>query len=83
MTKIANPPAFARLFADNGRGDYSTDQEGMTLRDYFAGQVAAALAEMTFRAAHDEKASPVKAAATLARTAYMIADHMLIERQKD
>lgn len=66
-TKIENPPAFARPFADNGRGEYSADQQGMTLRDYFAGQALAGLCAAPSRSHADE----------LAINAYWIADQML------
>jgi hypothetical protein len=50
---------------------YKSHQEGMTLRDYFAGQaIAGLLADPTFNASHDDAA----------KLAGRIADAMLAER---
>ena len=79
-----NPHAFPRPTGytpadDKGRLAYNDPQYGMTLRDYFAGQVIAAL---VFEA---DRKTPVTAqtAGTIgAKSAYIIADAMLAERKR-
>ena len=41
---MANPYAFPRPFSFTQGGHYAWEQDGMTLRDYFAGQVLAGMA---------------------------------------
>ena len=68
-----NPPAFPRA----GLGGFNSAQDGMTLRDWFAGQFIASLA--TIQIFPDNEApSPEKSAVF----AYRYADAMLAERQK-
>ncbi len=62
-------PAFAT-------GDKDGLQEGMTLRDYFAGQ---ALAGMSTHTPHDYSKGACNA--SLADRAYAVADAMLAERE--
>jgi hypothetical protein len=65
MSDIENPPAFPRL--DGGYLNHKM-QEGMTLRDYFAGQALAMAQADTPK--------------NLAEWAYMVADAMLAQRTK-
>ena len=60
-------------------GHYS--QEGMSLRDWFAGQAVAGMAGITTRAMHDEGYSVSEVKAAIARQAYGIADAMLEARK--
>ncbi len=74
MSEFYNPPAFP-VVAENGLGHID---EGMTLRDYFAGQALAGLmanANMPFAADYAE-CEPRQ----IADAAYEIADAMLAER---
>ena len=66
-----------------GKKAYHDHNEGMTLRDYFAGQVISQC-QVTVRKDHAEPdAEMVNAyAERFARTAYAIADAMLAERAK-
>ena len=65
---IENPPAFPT----DGRIQHGTAYDGMTLRDYFAGQ---ALASQGRLPAHWDERSIVK-------WAYRVADAMLAARQE-
>jgi len=69
MTKPNNGgPAFA-----HGGSDLDAPQEGMTLRDYFAGQALAG----SFATALDHGDSP----SNVATAAYLMADAILRERE--
>lgn len=70
MSKVKNPPAFPRPYAVG-----VSEQDGMSLRDWFAGQ--AIFAGIDWCASH-ETGSYADAAAV----AYEIADAMLAERAK-
>lgn len=69
-TKLDNPNAFpSRRDVPNGLGTLRNDVPGMTLRDWFAGQVISDVFEMH----HRNEA---------ARMAYELADAMLAARSK-
>ena len=72
MPPIENPPAFPRPTTDNSPG-----HEGMTLRDWFAGQVAAGFATATVA-----PGTRVPTATDAAQFAYRVADALLAEREK-
>jgi len=66
----ANPPAFPR-----SGGRLVKDQEGMTLRDYFAGQALTGwLARLAPNSVTDTR--------VVAKDAYAFADAMLAERER-
>ncbi len=74
-------PAFARPVGNNGATDYEDreanyEQEGMSLRDYFAGQALAGLCANGESVIIDGERTPIQAAA------YRLADAMLAERAK-
>ena len=66
QNKARNPMAFPRPIGFNGLNEYSEGQKGMTLRDYFAGQIV-------IGASGDYQFSP----GDIAERAYRIADAML------
>jgi len=63
MDKIENPPAFPR-------DERYLGHNGMTLRDYFAGQALAGMLNMSFNPEHH------------ARLSYQFADAMLLARKE-
>lgn len=63
-----NPPAFPPAITVSAAGDVYYGYDGMTLRDWFAGQAIAACVHLKSRPA--------------AERAYEIADAMLAERSK-
>ena len=67
MTTPRNPPAFPQ--SDDQRELLEEAREGMSLRDWFAGQALSALS------------TTMSDPEPMARRAYAIADAMLIERQ--
>lgn len=73
----SNPPAFPRPLSTDEHEkpcNSSMDQEGMTLRDYFAGQVMAGFcADHSWYIGNPEN---------MAKFSYQVADAMLTERQK-
>lgn len=73
--KYDGGPAFAS--ACEGPGGRMNIQRGMSLRDYFAGQVLAGLCS-----AHDADGGWTGADVGSAMEAYRIADAMIEERQK-
>lgn len=79
--KPENPRAFARTAAgyDPATGDYCHKQEGMTLRDYFAGQAPCIENMGAIGLPFIDEESPAE---HLARSAYIFADAMLAERAK-
>ena len=68
---MKNPQAFPRPIWNNGVNEYNESQKGMTLRDYFAGQIVIGISG-------DYQFSPV----VIAERAYRIAYAMLEEREK-
>lgn len=70
-----NPPAFPRI--DNSGFGFSMRDPGMSLRDYFAGQIAPSLLQTITGQGTQEEAS-----AYIAIVAYDLADAMLAEREK-
>jgi hypothetical protein len=69
-----NPRAFP-----NPGTDYSRGRLGMTLRDYFAGQIVGHIIE---RVLHADGVSSELGPAVCAKVAYQIADAMLEERKE-
>jgi hypothetical protein len=67
-----NPPAFPRV--GEGFGNPLYDTPGMTLRDWFAGQIASGMA------AHSGTAGASYGPGDIAARSYEIADAMLSER---
>ena len=72
--KIDGGPAYPVIGAPGASQDY----QGMSLRDYFAGQALAG-----FTAAHDEEGTWMSDPVCAAREAYLTADAMLAEREKE
>lgn len=70
--KLTGGPAFPTL-ADNG---HAMNQDGMTLRDYFAAKIVQAQVGNPMRLGDDE------AHRLMAERAYRVADAMLKERSK-
>ena len=70
--KLTGGPAFPTL-ADNG---HAMNQDGMTLRDYFAAKIVQAQVGNPLRLGDDE------AHRLIAERAYRVADAMLKERSK-
>lgn len=73
-TKPNNPPAFPRSAAF-GDGCHDWGQEGMSLRDYFAGQIACGMA--AFSGTSGVSYCPTD----IAGRSYTIADAMLAARE--
>ena len=72
-------PAFPREdYQTNGRADGGGGQQGMSLRDYFAGQAVAGFTSSADAEGAWTGADPH----TVAANAYQIADAMLAEREK-
>lgn len=88
MTDKNNPPAFPRPQSkDFDREEYYSicEQGGMTLRDYFAGQVLAGTAANQNRLLEINnlyKDDDISLGAAIATEAYLLADSMLKARQK-
>lgn len=63
---------------------YPCEQDGMTLRDYFAGQaIAGILANGSSGAAETAAESGFTTTRVIAMTAYKLADALIVERQKE
>ncbi len=79
-TQPENPPAFAHAgIPSNFR---ATAQQGMSLRDWFAGQALIALLHPTFaKATHAAREEGESVVQNLAAVAYAAADAMLAARQ--
>lgn len=75
QNQMTNPPAFPVHFIDR-EGDLRTEEQGMTLRDYFAGK---ALGKMSYLSSVENMQ---EAASQVATASYIFADAMLAERQK-
>jgi hypothetical protein len=71
-------PAFPIAVPDNFHAAY----DGMSLRDYLAGQVVPAVMSAVCAGTHTSKRSDEGSPQFIARTSYEIADAMLIERAK-
>lgn len=79
MNRFDNPPAFPRAYSRQPPGDDDRAErahEGMTLRDWFAGE---ALPVVAMPNSFGEKCTDPR---QLAALAYKLADAMLEERQK-
>lgn len=72
-----NPPAFPR---EDYQADDAPGQRGMSLRDWFAGQVLPYAASRSY--GNDWGQDGKEFAPRVARFAYRIADAMLTEREK-
>ena len=75
-------PAFPVASVMNANGDVQWGFNGMTLRDYFAAQVAPTYAQMKTGPYYDAKIK-LWSASAVARQAYLVADAMLLERSRD
>lgn len=74
MGEHDNPPAFPReVYGYN-------NQPGMSLRDWFAGQIAAAYCTATDSAGLWQTTADEAGATTIAKMAYSVADAMLAAR---
>jgi hypothetical protein len=73
-----NPPAFPR---EDYQADDAPGQRGMSLRDWFAGQVIGAVLTAMNREPEFTK-NPERSLTLSAKGAYMVADAMLAERAK-
>ena len=71
MTTPHNPPAFPRQESVSGEGQSLTEQDGMTLRDWFAGQLLANVDLTSYR---------IEDFQTVAFSVYMMAEEMLEQR---
>ena len=78
MTKPSNPPAFP--FVDWCNGSKGVVQEGMTLRDWFAGQALVGI--LTAWKMTGTCENYVGSCQQVAALAYANADAMLAEREK-
>lgn len=71
--EMLNPPAFPRPTGYNPMNNVSNEsQEGLCLRDYFAGQAVIGILA----------AAKPKAAVDIAHEAYIMADALMVERQE-
>ena len=75
MEKQTGGPAYPSVISSSG-GHVLDHSDGMTLRDYFAGQALISLIEISISKGN----MPSKYADTWAESAYLIADAMLVER---
>ena len=87
MSEPENPAAFPfqREVSLNNEAKFRNDHEGMTLRDWFAGQVAASAWRQALRQDAPNSSSEPNIRSLANRTAfwsYAIADAMLAERIK-
>jgi hypothetical protein len=76
MSDVENPEAFARPISHDGTdctAEVFPAQEGMTLRDYFAGQALAGMLANRYASWHDKQGN--------SRIAYKCADAMLATRK--
>lgn len=81
--KNTGGPAFPRAMVQLSNGDQEWGTEGMTLRDYFAAQVISQCQITVIREEPEPDAEVVRIyAERFARTAYVIADAMLVKREK-
>lgn len=80
MSKPENPWAFPSGEFGGAEHDKHPLHDGMTLRDYFAGQALASLAAHHIQSAANVGEEPVAAVRSLAQTVYAVADAMLRAR---
>jgi hypothetical protein len=84
--KPENPPAFPRpLSQDNAEIseiDTFRAQDGMTLRDYFAGELAKGMAGHLSEGDIIKIANGIKGGKHLVRASFVLADAMLSERRQ-
>ena len=73
-----NPPAFPT----DGRIQHGTDYDGMTLRDWFAGQVIGTVVIAMQRGDIGDHPTAGGGPSGFAASAFAIADAMLIERNR-
>ena len=73
MSKDDGGPAFPRNVLDHGHGVTSTHESGMSLRDWFAGQIACSVMTATL--------SPDATPDTVAAACYVMADALLKARK--
>jgi hypothetical protein len=78
---IENPPAFPRPDTDHGSYGHG-GHDGMTLRDYFAGQALGAIIVATSAGQHQPDRDGRDIVDGIAFDAYELADAMLTARQK-
>ena len=76
MAKPENPPAFPT----DGRIQHGTPYDGMSLRDWFAGQALPAVIAATSAGQHD-LCGTGSVVEQLAQEAYRLADAMLVARE--
>ena len=79
--KPTGGPAFPRPNSTAPNGENSWAEDGMSLRDWFAGQ-ALALGGEFFAGIDDHQNDPPNEAKHVAFIAYLIADAMIAERDK-
>lgn len=80
MTKDTGGNAFPAMAHEPGAGiDY---REGMSLRDWFAGQAMAAMAVHTLESCREDNKHPQEGAEILSMASYKLADAMIAERSK-
>ena len=82
MSNPKDEPAFPQSIAVGPAGDvYGGESAGMSLRDYFAGQLLPTLAEEKIIRAHeDDPARKATARKIIASECYAMADAMLARR---
>ena len=89
MVKNDGGPAFPVSLTSGASGDvYNSGQvvengEGMSLRDWFAGQMIPALFTVSTTIDINDHGRPDAVVAALAETAYQFADAMLTQRKKN
>lgn len=81
MANIDNPPAFPT----DGRIQHGTAYDGMSLRDWFAGQAIGAIVAATSAGQHHPifPGEETRIVDAMARDAYQIADAMLSARKQE
>lgn len=80
--KNTGGPAFSRaaFYSDGGARNYdSYPEDGMSLRDYFAGQAISSIPNRSWDHLEGDDMDRIKA---WARCAYLVADAMIEERSK-
>ena len=72
MSEIENPPAFPRSYAADGHN-------GMSLRDWFAGQALAGLCSTLTNEERWEIVQGIRGGKSMSKAAFMYADAMLAD----